>query len=333
MQLADQKAPIFEAIILLALRQLESANTTARSSSIERCLAIRRKVKAELPHENSETAAIGEALLALEEFFRLAPAQWSGFQFLRLKDISPDLSLQHPTEPLKTIIRLQCRIVLATSILTRKRPPSYVKSHLASINQYTQSPSIVLLDGCLFHLADCLLMNTDIEVVPRSAEIWLHLWTQCQQWYEGRLPWAQPILDIRPLEARQIDTETFSSFPIQIYTTTIALLSNAVYHITSLLLLSRKPRLPAVSAQDRHLASSTWHAQKIAGIATRNNFKDQWDPILIAGLLLVSGDMTNKAQQDTLLECFGKMSDATGIRLDRETGELRSHWAILRGGN
>lgn len=110
MQLADQKAPIFEAIILLALRQLESANTTARSSSIERCLAIRRKVKAELPHENSETAAIGEALLALEEFFRLAPAQWSGFQFLRLKDISPDLSLQHPTEPLKTIIRLQCRI-------------------------------------------------------------------------------------------------------------------------------------------------------------------------------------------------------------------------------
>ncbi|XXG96259.1 hypothetical protein Hte_002540 [Hypoxylon texense] len=335
MRYADQKTPVFEAIVLLALRQLESAGTALDNSDTERCLVIQRKVQAELSQEDSQTAAVGEALLALERFLRLAPAQWSSFGFPRFTQTLSDLSPQPLTEPLATFTRLQCRIGLATSILTRKKPPPYVNPHLASISQHAtppQSPSILLLDSCLFRLADCLLANADIEVARASAESWLHSWTHCQQWYEGRPPWAQPILDIRSLEARRIDTETLCSFPIQIYTTTIALLSNAVYHITSLLLLLRKPRLSTVPTQDRHLGSSAWHAQQIAGIATRNDFADQWDPILIAGLLLISKDMTNKAQQDTLLACLGKISDTTGIRLREEIDALQSHWAISRGG-
>ncbi|KAI0378573.1 hypothetical protein F5Y04DRAFT_147383 [Hypomontagnella monticulosa] len=352
MQLADRKAPLSEAIIMLALRQLGPDNSTSETSIAERCLLLRQKVKVELAHEDSPTTAIGEMLLVLEEFFGLCPVEWSQLRFPRLSQTPPELSVELHTEPLRTLSRLQCRIELATSILMKRKPPLHVKSRLTSINRdviSAPSPSLLLYDDCLFHLAECLYLvnpdtepnsgsteNSNVEPLlaisqPSSSSSWLHLWTKCQKWYEDRPPWAHPILEIRSLEARQIDTETFSSFPIQIYTTTIALLSNAVYHITSLLLLLRKPRLSTLPTQDRHLTSPIWHAQQIAGIATRNDFADQWDPVLIAGLLLISRDMTNKSQQDTLLGCLRNISNTTGILLGKEIEALQSHWAISCG--
>ena len=135
-------------------------------------------------------------------------------------------------------------------------------------------------------------------------------------------------MDIRGAEVDQIDAQRTSSFPIIIYTTPLALVANEVYHIASLLLLTHKPRLLRSAAGPRNVLSPMWHSQSIAGIATTDDAPEQWDPILVAGLLLIAKDMTHEAQQSAILERLGMMSKTTGMNLEQEIAMLRSDWSI-----
>lgn len=110
----------------------------------------------------------------------------------------------------------------------------------------------------------------------------------------------------------------------------MALVANAVYHITSLLLLAHKPRLLKSLPGPRCLTSHIWHAQSIAGIAASNDSLEQWDPILVAGLLLIAREMTHESQQTVLLERLRRITATTGINLERETEALQSVWRIAR---
>jgi hypothetical protein len=138
----------------------------------------------------------------------------------------------------------------------------------------------------------------------------------------------RPIVDIRGAEAEEIDAENCSSFPILIYTTPLALLANTVYHITSFLLLTHKPRLLKALPGSRCFASRIWHAQVIAGIATSNEFREQWDMILIASLLTIAPEMTHTSQQSILLKQLDKITTVTGIKLSSEIDALRSGWDV-----
>lgn len=159
---------------------------------------------------------------------------------------------------------------------------------------------------------------------------WTFLWTDCQKWYNERPVDAQQIVDVRGGEADQIDASHTSSFPILIYTTPMALVANAVHHLTALLLLTHKPRLLKSLPGPRCFTSHIWHAQSIAGIAASNDSPEQWDPILVAGLLLIARDMTHESQQRVLLECLTRVTATTGINLERETEALQSIWSIAR---
>lgn len=206
-------------------------------------------------------------------------------------------------------------------------------------------------NACLLQLASCLqllhgsngssiaspsppfFMSATQEPLPPSpgsyfSSKWSSLWSNCQQWYHNRPLEMQPILEIRSVEAGQIDADNESSFPIPVYTSSIALQCNIVYHISSRLLLSRKPRLLRLSSRQRHLSSLSWHAQQIAGTATRNEFAEQWDPILVAGLLWIARDMTHPSQQESLLACFNQISSSTGINLDEDIRNLKDRWNV-----
>jgi hypothetical protein len=159
---------------------------------------------------------------------------------------------------------------------------------------------------------------------------WTFLWTDCQKWYNDRPVDAQQIVDVRGGEADQIDPDHASSFPILIFTTPMALVANAVYHITSLLLLTHKPRLLKSLPGPRCFTSHIWHAQSIAGIVTSNDSPEQWDPILVSSLLLIAREMTHESQQAVLLERLRRITAATGINLEQETAELQSAWRIAR---
>lgn len=159
---------------------------------------------------------------------------------------------------------------------------------------------------------------------------WTFLWTDCQKWYNERPVDAQQIVDVRGREADQIEPDHTSSFPILIYTTPMALAANAVYHIASLLLLTHKPRLLKSLPGPRCFTSHIWHAQSIAGIVASNDSPEQWDPILIAGLLRIAREMTHESQQGVLSERLSRIAEATGINLEQETEALQFVWSIAR---
>lgn len=159
---------------------------------------------------------------------------------------------------------------------------------------------------------------------------WTFLWSDCQKWYNERPVDAQQILDVRGGEADQIDPDHDSSFPILIFTTPMALVANAVYHITSLLLLTQKPRLLKSLPGPRCFTSHIWHAQAIAGIAASNDSPEQWDPVLVASLLFIARDMTHESQQVVLLERLRRITATTGMNVERETDSLKSRWRVAR---
>lgn len=163
---------------------------------------------------------------------------------------------------------------------------------------------------------------------PSISSQWASLWTNCQRWYSNRPVEVQQILEIRGLEVDLIDEQNSSSFPFLVYTTPLALVANAVYHITSLLLLTHRPRIMKPLAGPRSLTSHIWHAQSIAGIAASNDSAEQWDPILVTGLLLAAKDMTHVSQQAAVLERLGRITALTGIKLDQEIEALKSTWDI-----
>lgn len=156
---------------------------------------------------------------------------------------------------------------------------------------------------------------------------WTELWVDCQNWYKRRPEELCPVLGCPAIEAGLIDPSTPSSFPIELYSGVVALLPNVAYHLASLFLLSCKPRLVKPPTSSKRAVSESWHMQSIAGIATRNDFREQWDPVLIAGLIHIGPRVTHESQQEALLNCLARASTATGLGLDQEIESLRSVWA------
>lgn len=201
---------------------------------------------------------------------------------------------------------------------------------------------------CLLVLARCLnLLFTDRELLSTTgADIshgdsqstrksnflatWTSQWASCQDWYSNRSSLLQPVVEIKHSESSQTNPPFSATFPILVYTTSLALLSNVVYHISSLLLLASRPWHVKVLAGERHCASRLWHAQSIAGMVACSESLDQMDPILIAALLFVAEEMTHESQQQILVENLTKITTVTGIKLHTEIAMLKTSWSISR---
>lgn len=195
--------------------------------------------------------------------------------------------------------------------------------------------SLALIHGDMEISSSHTVVSSDLAAFPSLRQShflsqWTFLWSDCQKWYNERPVHVQQIVDIRGGEADQIDPDHNSSFPILIYTTPMALVANAVYHIISLLLLTHKPRLLKSLPGPRSVTSHIWHAQSIAGIAASNDSPEQWDPVLIASLLTIAKEMTHASQQAVLLDRLAKITATTGINLNRETEALQAAWNLAR---
>ncbi|KAL6855795.1 hypothetical protein J3F83DRAFT_456798 [Trichoderma novae-zelandiae] len=344
MLLAQKRRCIMSAISSAASSQLARSNSAYGASTM-----LRRDPDPSFALEEPRVRRIGLALLTLGDVFTLNPSQWRGLSFFQLDEsIRNTNSFSGAGEPLETLLLFHSRIDLAASLLTDQPPlPSlgFVMSRDPADRALPLSTKSIY-NACLIQLASCLHLLNGNSIASGSPPFfasatqgspssgagsyfsskWSSLWSNCQQWYHGRPVEMQPILEIRSVEAGQIDADSDSSFPIPVYTSSIALQCNIVYHISSRLLLQRKPRLLRLSSRQRHLSSLSWHAQQIAGIATRNDFAEQWDPILIAGLLWIARDMTHPSQQESLVSCFRQIASTTGIKLEEEIQALRARW-------
>jgi hypothetical protein len=129
-------------------------------------------------------------------------------------------------------------------------------------------------------------------------------------------------------------SEDPSSFPIEIYSTPIALQANMAIHLSFIALLSQhnKPRLfpLKLSRAESRLGLESWHAQKIAGMAVSNHFREQFDPLFVAGLLVAAERMTHEVQQGAMSEALRGVEDKMGIKLDEQIGRLEDVWRTFR---
>ena len=162
------------------------------------------------------------------------------------------------------------------------------------------------------------------------SDDWLALWSDCQTWYRRREPELCPILSYRAIEAAQIDPSNSAALPTELYSSSRALLPNIAYHTACILLLTCKPRSAKPLSVDstRQFLSESWHIQIIAGIASVNEFEEQWDPVLIAALLFIGPRLTHQAQRDVVLDCLNRASEMTGLVLNNDINSLKATWAL-----
>ncbi|KAJ5781102.1 hypothetical protein N7457_006262 [Penicillium paradoxum] len=329
--------------------------TSTNSQDLESSRQFRKEAEESLALEYDLARYAGHTLLMLQDVLPAGPQQWRNLLIHRIENVSDFASRAVGEEVGEALLWLYLRLDLASSISCSKPPLMPFRSLLRRdgtlLHHQTMRPQTVnsVYKHILSLLAHCLALvhggpemssphtstSPDLGRFPslrqsHSLSQWTYLWSDCQKWYNERPVNVQQIVDIRGSEADQIDPDHDSSFPILIYTTPMALVANAVYHIISLLLLTHKPRLLKSLPGPRSVTSHIWHAQSIAGIAASNDSPEQWDPILVASLLTIAKEMTHASQQTVLLERFARITATTGIKLDREIEALQSAWNLAR---
>ncbi|KAJ5766181.1 uncharacterized protein N7511_003797 [Penicillium nucicola] len=328
----------------------------ATSEDAESSRRFRKEAQESLAVESNLARYAGQTLLMLQDVLPAGPQQWRRILMYSIEQ-GCDFSSQSllGEEVGEALFWLYFRLDIASCITSAIPPLIPFRSLLrrdGTLIQHSQTqiePQTVngVYKNILCLLGHCLaLMYGGPDIPPRQATSpglafpslrqsqflseWTFLWTDCQKWYNERPVDVQQIVDIRGGEADQIDPDHNSSFPILIYTTPMALVANAAYHITSLLLLTHKPRLLKSLPGPRCYTSHIWHAQSIAGIAASNDSPEQWDPILVASLLTIARDMTHESQQTVLLERLARITATTGMKLDQETEALQATWNMAR---
>ncbi|KAL5363444.1 hypothetical protein BJX96DRAFT_186992 [Aspergillus floccosus] len=300
----------------------------------------------------------GRALLLMQELLPLSLRQWRDHLTRQLRPFGK--TLPSPTALSDAlgdaVFWFLFRLDLASSVATSEPPiipfryflkrdgwpihPPPMQLQPLSVNRVYRH-ALSLLGHCLALIYEDPNVSTPEAGRSESTSfptlqqsqflsLWTFLWTDCQKWYSERPVDARQIVDVRGDEADQIDPEHSSSFPILIYPTPMALAANAVYHVTSFLLLTHKPRLLKSLPGPRYLTSNIWHAQCIAGIAASNDSLEQWDPVFVASILLVARRMTHVSQQAVLLNRLRRITTTTGINLTREMEELQGLWRVAR---
>lgn len=200
---------------------------------------------------------------------------------------------------------------------------------------------LTVYDGCLCCLALSLRL-IHFELVPMLSgfhesclqpvgshvsrwDRWFELWNRCMSWFQDRPHKMKPVL-----ESSDTGVHHDRPFPIDVFTSVTALQANLVMHMSAVILLSQRPRLTNAPSAFQHLRSRSWHIQKIARMLVGNHFNEQWDPIVIAALLLIAREMSHPSQQEALLSCFNEVSKTTQIPVEKDMADLRTRWQSIQ---
>ncbi|RHZ43906.1 uncharacterized protein CDV56_102381 [Aspergillus thermomutatus] len=333
--------PLLAAILALAAAQRSLVAPRYAADDLARSLVFREESENGLALQNHAVQRVGNAFFMLHSFFSSSPSQWKTLvaSYINASGGLGSLSASDGGFD-QPSFWVTLRIDLAASIITSGPPQMLIRPQVSpsesnSIKQVYQHILLLLAHTLCFIYGGPTtylegLREEDRVPALNPVSQWTYLWTECRRWYQNRPLQVQPVLDVRAVQADEIDPQNASSFPILVYTTPLALVANAVYHVASFLLLTRKPRFVKTLTGPKCLSSSIWHAQSIAGIATSNDTVEQWDPILIAALLLIAKDMTHHLQQSAVLNRLRRVTVLTGINLDYEIESLQSQWRMSR---
>ncbi|KAL4896077.1 hypothetical protein BDV59DRAFT_191336 [Aspergillus ambiguus] len=354
--LSRTNRPLQTAILALSSKQRALLTQSPNNEDFHNSLRYRQEAGDILALQPDLICHAGQALLLLRDLLSSGLRQWRSLLAPHVERVGSLASSAALSEPLyEALFWFHFRFDLAASIVTSEQPITPFHTFLQRDGRPIHAPRVQsqafsanqVYKHALCQLGHCLVLlygdpNDSSPEAAASLELagfpslqqsrflsrWTLIWTDCQKWYRERPVDAQQIVDVRGGEADQIDPDHISSFPILIYTTPMALVANAVYHATSFLLLTHKPRLLKSLPGPRCFTSHIWHAQCIAGIAASNDSPEQWDPIFIASLLLIARGLTHRSQQAVLLDRLRSITTTTGISLKHETEALESAWRM-----
>ncbi|PKK50913.1 hypothetical protein CI102_3099 [Trichoderma harzianum] len=279
----------------------------------------------ELEPDDTTVKHIGHGLLTLKELLGSKPRQWTGI-LARSNIYDTTITFVPPEETIDSLFWALLKFGTVDP------------GHRA---RYDCQASLLRLGECLhivYGTDDSLssVSNGSNRQESPTSETqltnfwsqWTSLWRECQDWHKHRALEVQPLLVVDSIEMSSINTPDDPSFPMLLFTEPLALVVNITYYITSLLLLSRRPRLSRLWAHSSLVTSMAWHAQSIAGALTSNQYPESWDPVVFAGVLMAGKAMTHESQQMSLLKQLHKMINAVGLNLRSEVQELQSSWTI-----
>jgi hypothetical protein len=159
---------------------------------------------------------------------------------------------------------------------------------------------------------------------PSRVETWKMLVERFVNWYKQRSLDFQPIIELYPKDG----TQSVDEFPIIIFTSGAALLSNQLYHTGMLLLLQNKPRFVDRPRSSSTTMSTLWHAHRICGISIQNDRVECWDPCLVASLIMAGRTATHGSQHEVISNTLENVQQLTGWNFSRCTDELRRDWML-----
>ncbi|CZT46464.1 uncharacterized protein RSE6_06891 [Rhynchosporium secalis] len=320
MLLGSSNRSLLAALLAFSAYQRSLTQAEQQRDDLEISRSYRSEAEYRLPFEDWSVNRIVKVLLMLGDFWSSSPQYWRSFLSQETKILVHHSSLSMTEELDQPVFWLLLRIDLAASICSCQLP-------------LTPNLSVVLENHLLAKSFQFPLLQRQNAIQAYQQSLFLLARCLCLIYGDREGPYMNQTH--RTPSTSHLNTSlSLSASWLSIWNDnqecSLALLSNAVYHITSLLLLQKRPWLPEELAGSRQSKSSNWHAHSIAGIATGAERLDQWDPILIAGVLLVAKGMTHEMQQNAMLECLMKVTSLTGIQLHHEIAVLKSEWSISR---
>ncbi|KPI43935.1 uncharacterized protein AB675_6406 [Cyphellophora attinorum] len=347
MLFAKHRPAVLAALMAASAYHRSLISPKTKAEDLARSERFHHEAEASIASQDSAGQLFARMLLALTHFLRQSPSSWTKHVsqttavFIEWTSFSADKACWEP------FAWFRLRIDLAAALWDKRAPITALDQHLhLLIDSYPNLEGLSLRHRyhgslVLLYRVLALVYGGLAYTHPRSTvdatnfvddtpggfkSIWLALWADCQAWYNLRPATMRPVLYMSTMDACRLDSMALGAFPIYVYTNALSILANVAYHISTLLLVLHKPSGLKVSAAPEKALTENWHVQSIVGMARRNDFPEQWDPVMCSGLLFVARWMTHKSQQTALLSCLEKCSTTAGFELQHEMHKIRELW-------
>ncbi|CAK7198462.1 hypothetical protein SEUCBS139899_001123 [Sporothrix eucalyptigena] len=159
----------------------------------------------------------------------------------------------------------------------------------------------------------------DRDAYATFVSRWKAMYDLHESWYNDRPEEMRPLMCVPPSKKR-----TSSAFSTILYSTSVGISSNQMYHASMILLLRDKPK--EITLPKSH-KSMLWHARQICGISLSNSdhgaLVNALQPIWIAGRL-----MSHHSEHKAILDIFEHLEEQTGWATSWRAKDLKEFWGV-----
>lgn len=166
--------------------------------------------------------------------------------------------------------------------------------------------------------------SRQLSSIPAAQ--WHCHWKKVQEWYLQRTHEMKQIFELPTSEeAARKDSSHGGNFPRIVFMSHCAVVANVAHHMSSVLLLQKKPRLLRFGAESNSSTSSLWHLSRAIGIVIEAAGAGLWDVFTTSVLLLCTRSLSSVKQIESVRSCLQHIQKASGLLLENSISQLQRH--------